>query len=275
MSNPLQSNPSFNESLHRYFLQMQGGRLYPDSVPMNEFQRVIDVECGAGEWIFDLAKRYPKLHIYGLDSNEQLLHQARVRRSMSSLSQIELRQMNLSHGLSLPDNAVDFIHMRRVSRFMGPHAWHKVFRDGIRVLRPGGWITIVELELCEISSPACQMLYHSILKAQATLGYTLDESGLSFGMAQRLYALLLREPLDEVNYDLHTLDLGFQGGSVAHLLLEDLLCQASIVKPLVVQQGMLTASEFDTLLIDAHEELEDPMLCGWALLVSAYGRKVL
>ncbi|GAC1656067.1 MAG: hypothetical protein NVS4B12_28600 [Ktedonobacteraceae bacterium] len=233
----------------------------------------MDVGCGTGEWVFDLAKRYPKLRIYGLDANDEALHQAKVRRNISSLRGVELRHMDLSlQALPVPDTCVDFVHMQRFAGYVKPQAWPKFIRECIRVLRPDGWLNVVELELCEISSPACITIYRSFLKARARLGRTLDESGSTLGVAQRLYAMLHEVGLYEIGYDVFTVDLGALGGSTAHAFLSEMVRLAFVAKPLVVQQGVLESEEFDHLVEQARVEIQSRDLCGWAMLLSAYGR---
>ena len=258
--------------LHSYLLQVQGGRLHPEHIAVNTMQSVLDLGCGRGEWIFDLAKRYPKLRIYGIDSDEESLRQAKVRRNTSSLRQVELRQMNLLQGLPIPDASVDFVHMRHVARYMKPEAWHPMIQECVRVLRPRGWVNIVELELCEISSPACLTLHRAMLKARAKLGRSLDMTGSTLGVAQRLYAMLLQAGLYDVGYDVFTVDVGAMSGNVAYHFLSEIVTRAFIVKPLVVQQGIVENAEFDALVEQAQVELQAPDLCGWAVLLSAYGR---
>ncbi len=258
--------------LHSYLLQVQGGRLHPEHIAVNTMQSVLDLGCGRGEWIFDLAKRYPKLRIYGIDSDEEALRQAKVRRNTSSLRQVELRQMNLLQGLPIPDASVDFVHMRHVARYMKPEAWHPTIQECVRVLRPRGWVNIVELELCEISSPACLALHRAMLKARAKLGRSLDMTGSTLGVAQRLYAMLLQAGLYDVGYDVFTVDVGAMSGNVAYHFLAEIVSRAFIVKPLVVQQGIVENAEFDALVEQAQVELQAPDLCGWAILLSAYGR---
>ncbi len=258
--------------LHSYLLQVQGGRLHPEHIAVNTMQSVLDLGCGRGEWIFDLAKRYPKLRIYGIDSDEEALRQAKVRRNTSSLRQVELRQMNLLQGLPIPDASVDFVHIRHVARYMKPEAWPPMIQECVRVLRPRGWVNIVELELCEISSPACLALHRAMLKARAKLGRSLDMTGSTLGVAQRLYAMLLQVGLYDVDYDVFTVDVGAMSGNVAYHFLSEIVSRAFIVKPLVVQQGIVENAEFDALVEQAQVELQAPDLCGWAILLSAYGR---
>ncbi len=258
--------------LHSYLLQVQGGRLHPEQIAVNTMQSVLDLGSGRGEWIFDLAKRYPKLRIYGIDSDEEVLRQAKVRRNTSSLHQVELRQMNLLQGLPMPDASIDFVHMRHVARSMKPQAWPFTIHECVRVLRPRGWLNIVELELCEISSPACLALHRAMLQARARLGRSLDATGSTLGVAQRLYGMLLQAGLYDVGYDVFTVDVGTMSGKVAYHFLSEIVSRAFIVKPLVVQQGIVENVAFDALVEQAQIELQAPDLCGWAILLSAYGR---
>ncbi len=263
---------NLNALLHHYLLQVQGGRLHPERIPVNTMESILDLGCGTGEWIFDLARRYPKLRIYGIDSNEEVLHQAKVRRNTSSLRQVELRHMDLLQGLPIPTACVDFVHMRRFARYIKPQAWPSMISECVRVLRPSGWLNIVELELCEISSPACLTIHRAMLQARTKIGRTLDATGSTLGVAQRLYAMLLDAGLYEVGYDVFTIDLGTMGGNTAHVFLSEIVRHAFILKPLVIQQGILESDEFDTLVEQARVELQSPDLCGWAILISAYGR---
>jgi ubiquinone/menaquinone biosynthesis C-methylase UbiE len=256
--------------LHRYFLQAQGGRLYPEHIPVNTMERVLDVGCGAGEWIFDLAKRYPRLHIYGIDSREEALQQARVRRSTSNAGQVELRRMGLAPSWPIPDHYFDFVHMWHCARFIAPLQWPCAIQECIRVLGPGGWLSIVELAPGDISSPAIMTLQRAM--AQVKGQYGMDVGG-STEIAPHLYGMLLQAQLEEVAYDLHAIDLGFMGGNSARMFLAEIVRQAVLVTPFVVQQELLSRVEFDELIDAARTELQAPDLCGWAMLISAYGKR--
>jgi SAM-dependent methyltransferase len=237
-------------------------------------ERVLDLCCNTGEWIFDLARHHAQLHICGIDGCEEVLQLARARRNMYSLRQIELRQANPMQPLPIPDEYVDFVHIRRgLEVTIYPQMWPGMIKESVRVLRPGGWLVLVELELCEISGPACMALREVCLQTSARLGRTMDESGMTEGVAHRLYGMLLQARLDEVNYDLHIIDLGFMGGEADHTFLGQLVRHAYLIKPLVVQLGLLAATEFDEIVVQANCELQAPDLCGWGMIVSLYGRK--
>jgi ubiquinone/menaquinone biosynthesis C-methylase UbiE len=234
---------------------------------------VLDIGCGTGEWLFELAKRHPRLHIHGVDPHNEALHRARVRRNMSSLRQVELHHMDLLQPVHLPDQSIDLVHMQRCTRFIMPSLWPRMLRECARMLVPSGWLVISEMELCEVSSPACLTLYHALMQARAKTGRSMDPFGETMGVAQRLYGMLLYAGFQEVTYDLHTIDLGFMGGDTARMLLNHFMHNAFIVKPLIVQQGILEADDFDELVQQAKRDMQDPDLCGWGVLITAYGRR--
>lgn len=260
--------------LHQHLLQIQDGHLFPERIPVSTMDRVLDLGCGAGDWIFDLTKRFPQLHIYGVDIDEDLLHQARIRRNAGSIQQVELRTMDIRQPLDLPDHSFDFIHMRRCAQFIAPQTWPHFIAECVRLLKPDGWLTIVELELCEISSPACLAIHQAMLQTNARMGRSLDVTGATRGVAQRLYSMLQRASLEEVSYDLYTIDLGYMAGNSAHVFLQEFLRNAYHAKPLLIQHDVLTAQEFDQLIAQANRELNTPDVCGWAILVSVYGKRL-
>src|SRR5579871_3367011 len=104
-----------NAKIHQQLLQVQGGNLCPSVISMPKMHRVLDLGCGTGDWIFDLALRYSHLTIYGIDTNEAALEQAIIRRNVSGLRQVELRQVDFLQTLPLPDNYLDLVHIRRNS----------------------------------------------------------------------------------------------------------------------------------------------------------------
>ena len=140
--------------LYQHLLQVQEGRLHPTAIPVSTMERVVELGCGADDWMFDLAKRYPRLHIYGIDMDCELLRQAKLRRNLSGLPQVEMRQMDLSQPLLIPDRYIDFVHMRRCGRFLPSRQWPSIIEECIRILRPNGWLVISEPDFCEVSSPA-------------------------------------------------------------------------------------------------------------------------
>ncbi len=58
--------------LHRHLSESMGGIL-PAALDLSKVKRVLDVECGAGGWVYDLAWRYPSMHVTGTDARSHLV----------------------------------------------------------------------------------------------------------------------------------------------------------------------------------------------------------
>jgi ubiquinone/menaquinone biosynthesis C-methylase UbiE len=258
---------------HQYFLQIQGGRLVPAAIAIGKMERVLDLGCGSGEWIFALSSQYPRLQICGVDVRSELLQQARARRNTGSLRRIEFRQMDCTPPLKFSARSFDYIHMRARARQMQRQTWPPLLEEALRVLRPGGWLNLVELELCASSSPAFMELQRALNATWLRLGHALDPSGLSFGAASRLYGMLRAAGFTEVAYEAYSADLGPQGGAVAARFLAVSLAEVQLAGPLIIQQQILSAAALSSLLAQATTEVRSPDHCGWGMLISAYGRR--
>lgn len=249
---------------------------------------MLDLGCGSGEWIFSLARRYPRLFICGVDLDRRLLQRAQARRNRAGLHQLEFRHMDFTRPFPLAERSFDYIHMRACARFIAASAWPTLLAECQRVLRPHGWLTLVEIEPCESSSSAFVELRQLFNRCWYRLGHALDESGLSFGVASRLYGMLLATGLGEVAYDVHIADLGRQPQSgltrkagmlerseetITALFLQQCLTEVRLAAPLIVQQGLISPPELTALLEQAERELQAPDLCGWGIIISAYGRR--
>lgn len=264
---------SMNGLLHHLLLQTQGGQLYPGKIPVNRMRRVVDLGCGNGEWVLELSRRLPRLQVFGVDSDEDALHRAKVRRNTGNFRMAGFRKFDLTGDLPVPDDYLDFVHLRRCGRFIKPERLPAFLRECVRILQPGGWLAASDLEICEVSSPAFTRIHRALLKVQAELGLSLDRTGMTIGIAAQLYPMLIQAQLEHVSYELHIIDLGYMGGNYAQSFLLEIFSMANLLKPLIVEQGIIDAETFDELIKQGEVELRTEDLCGWGLIVTAYGQK--
>jgi ubiquinone/menaquinone biosynthesis C-methylase UbiE len=259
--------------LHRAILLAQGGRLLPEVIPLNALKIVLDLGCSTGDWAFEMARRYPQLHIYGMDHCPKALEQAQARRGIGGLRQVELRQADFLQNLSGPDHYFDLLHMRNCATCILPQQWPQLIWNCTRVLKVSGWITFVDFELGEIASSACMELHRAKLRMLTRLKQNMDSTGMSFGALQRVYSILHREPFDEIGYTLHTADLGFMSGEAGQAFLALLLKEFLQYRAQIIQQRQLSEQRFTELFAQAEQELQAPDLCGWGMISSVYGRR--
>ncbi len=264
---------AYGREQHLFTVQMQRGRLYPLHLPVHAMQRVLHLGCSTGEWLFDLAHLHSHLQCYGMETDEHLLREAIIRRNIGGMHRIELRKMTHWHALSAPDNYFDLIFTRYRTRSVSPHLWPQIIQECMRLLRPGGWLVIVDVDYFETSSPAFMALHHAAMQAMKYFQNSIDATGSSFGVTLQFYQMFQAAGLQEVRYDLDSLDFGFMSGSMGHHFMNNIMQYEQFVRPLVIQAHVLYAGEFDALVAQANVEMRARDFCGWGMLISTYGQK--
>jgi ubiquinone/menaquinone biosynthesis C-methylase UbiE len=114
-------------------------------IPTDKPITVLDVACGAGFWTLDMAHTYPNAKIIGLDafpSDDKRL-KGYASATINSPN-IVYKYGDLTTHLSLPDNYIDIIYQRDTTPILPHEGWPFLFRELKRVLKPGGYIEIVE-----------------------------------------------------------------------------------------------------------------------------------
>src|SRR5713226_8941398 len=54
------------------------GDILPKSLDLSNVHRVLDVACGVGGWVFDMARRHPAMQVIGIDKSQYFIEQART-----------------------------------------------------------------------------------------------------------------------------------------------------------------------------------------------------
>ena len=66
-------------SLHQNLSMWTGGAL-PPTLDVSKVKRVLDIGCGVGAWVHEVARDYPQTQVVGIDSNPRFY---RARKSSS------------------------------------------------------------------------------------------------------------------------------------------------------------------------------------------------
>lgn len=177
--NPYPVDPKNSVELSRLLRQepfMTGitGYLPPDVEP-SSIRKTLDVGCGPGPWLIDLLKQYPDMHGAGIDISESMIEHAQGEAKIQRLQgRLEFFTGSFEH-LPFPDESFDYINARLVQWFVSELDRPAVLREWFRVLRPGGWIRLIEAELPKSNGQAneilTQMFSLSIKQLKKTGGF--------------------------------------------------------------------------------------------------------
>ncbi|CAG8476157.1 6107_t:CDS:2 [Acaulospora morrowiae] len=101
---------------------------------------VLDVGCGPGTWVVEMAYDFPSAIFVGLDISPIFPSDQKKPPNATFL------QLNILDGLPFPDDTFDFIYQRFLASAIEESQWkYEVISELVRVTKPGGWIEIMEV----------------------------------------------------------------------------------------------------------------------------------
>ncbi|KAK4520973.1 uncharacterized protein ATC70_006857 [Mucor velutinosus] len=103
--------------------------------------RVLDIACGNGTWILEMATEFPDSQFYGIDILAN--YPTTVKPANTFFSQHDILHPK---GLPYPDDYFDYIHMRQVYSCFSEQDWVTVMKEIKRLLKPGGYVELRDID---------------------------------------------------------------------------------------------------------------------------------
>lgn len=97
-------------------------------------ERILELECGAGEGALFLAREFPSARVRGVDRSTQKVREARARVGLDPEGRIAFKQGG-PRSLPFPDRHFDLVTALDTRPSPG---------EVVRVLRPGGFLVLAE-----------------------------------------------------------------------------------------------------------------------------------
>ncbi|KAL1920702.1 uncharacterized protein VTP21DRAFT_1079 [Calcarisporiella thermophila] len=101
--------------------------------------KVLDVGCGPGTWTMEMAAEFPSSHFYGIDINRGFPEHIKPENC-------HFQDGNFLAPLPFADESFDFVFVRCVGLGVYQSEWPRVIGEIVRVLQPGGYLEVVELD---------------------------------------------------------------------------------------------------------------------------------
>ncbi|CAG8562140.1 8902_t:CDS:2 [Ambispora gerdemannii] len=124
------------------------------SAPVDEIlrrtnARVLDIGCGPGTWVLENATEYEEACFTGIDIATLYPKEIKPQNTRFIAS-------NILEGLPFEDNTFDFVYCRFMMFVLTLEDWQeKVIPELARVLKPNGWLEIMEGDIVWYNEPAC------------------------------------------------------------------------------------------------------------------------
>ena len=248
-------------------------RLLPKAIDLSKVQKVLDIGCGRGEWARRLARENPHIHVIGIDTSLKLIHEAVNLAVIDGLDTVSFYQFGTAQALSFPSESFDVVHVHSLASFISTSMWSRILEEMLRLLKPNGWLNVVDFELGSTSSVAYNRLAVIGMAGVRALGGSIAPASPTQGVAARLYGFLVDAGMLDVAYTVHAVDFGVNSHPQTRAFLDDFVADMLGFKPFILQLELADNEMFDSLLNQAKAELYAPDSCGYAYLISAVGRK--
>ena len=178
-------------------------RLMNGPLPVPEdperFQRVLDVGCGPGSWLIELAKTYPHISLLaGIDISGHMITHARLQAQVAEVNEcVEFHVGDALRMLEYPTSFFDLVHQRLGLSFIRTWEWPKLLGEYQRVCKPGGIICITENAMMpQTNSPALQQLSQWLIDALYYAGHLFTRE--STGVTGHLAALMEKHGITQI-----------------------------------------------------------------------------
>jgi SAM-dependent methyltransferase len=262
-------------NLDRLTTKCMGG-LFPEqsTADLASIHRLLDIACGPGGWVQEVAYAYPKMEVVGVDISQTMISYARTQAQVQRLDNARFQIMDVTKPLDFPDLSFDLVNARLIG-FFSKAVWPPLLQECLRITRPGGTIRLTEIEIgvCGITnSLAVERLNALVTQALYLSGHGFSPDGRHMGTTPLLARFLRDAGCQNIQQRAHVLDYsagaeayeGFrQNNMVGFKLMERFLLQAKVT----------TQEEFDQLYEQMLVEMRSDDFCGLAYFLTAWGKK--
>jgi ubiquinone/menaquinone biosynthesis C-methylase UbiE len=269
---------SNEEELQRLHLQDQMltasmGGVLPEQTDPTTFQRVLDVGCGTGDWLIEMAKTYPSIsQLVGVDISGKMIEFARAQAEAQHVSnRVQFHIMDALRILEFPANSFNLVNQRFATSYLRTWDWPKLLQEYQRISGPGGIIRITEFDFVTgTTSPAHQRLLDLMLEALYRAGhfFTPNPDGLTGQLAH----LLSQSGLQEVQTRPHT--LRYRAGTVdGDLFCDDTRRLFHTTEPFL-RKWTRVPEDYSAIYQQMVKEIQQPDFAATFPLLTAWGKNI-
>lgn len=183
------------------------GGVLPEQPHPTSLQRILDVGCGAGNWLIEVARTYPTIPVLiGVDVSRTLLTYAQEQAATHQVAnRVEFRVMDALRMLEFPAAYFDLINQRLGMSYLRTWDWPRLLNEYQRVTRPGGIIRITECSFPVSESSALTRLSSQFIQALSQAGHLFTPNDPN-GVIDELPQLLQRQGLADIETRIYTLE---------------------------------------------------------------------
>jgi ubiquinone/menaquinone biosynthesis C-methylase UbiE len=255
----------------RLITQGMGG-LFPERADIAGIERILDIGCGPGGWVQEVAFNYPGVQVIGVDISQIMIQYAQTHATLQGLENASFRVMNALQPLDFPDESFDLVNGRGFALWMPPGAWPGFIRECLRILRPGGVLRITDYETVVINTPAFERMMFLLCQALSRAGQSFSPNGYNIGLTSMLARLLRDVNCQQIQTRAYAVD--FSAGTEANQsFYHNMVANMKGAEPFLLKWGVTTQEEFEELFQHMQLEILSDVFCSLWFVLTAWGEK--
>jgi len=236
------------------------------------FQNVLDLACGPGGWVLDVARLLPEAQVTGVDVSKLMTDYGRATAKARGLHNAHFTPTNILEPFPFEDNSFDLINARALVAVLTPRVWPAVLRETFRICCSGGIMRLTESEMPLTNSPAFEQISQMALNAFSMTGRNFSPTARNFGITPMLSKLLKNAGYHNVKYKAYGVDTST--GTEGHeSFYQDFMVVLQLGKPFFVGLGLTTDEKYEELYQQTLREMMADDFCAIGYSMTAWGEK--
>lgn len=245
---------------------------FPERSDFSQIHDVVDLACGPGGWVLEMARTSPKISVLGIDLSKEMVNYARAFARSQGLENAQFRVMNILQPFELPDESFDVVNARFIYPVMPVDGWPAFMQECKRILRPGGILRLTEPEWPMSSAPNCEKLVALFLQALHRAGRSFSPDGRHLSITPMLGHFLRQAGFSAINSYAHVLN--YSVGTEEHeTYFQNLMVAFRLLLPFMEEWKVITAEEFEMTYQRALAEMMADNFCGLCFYITSWGEK--
>lgn len=229
--------------------------LLPQAIDLTSRAEILDVGCGPGGWVMEVARRFPTSRVRGIDISNLMIAYAQFCAQAEKRSNVQFSQADARHAVPFPDAVFDVVHARLAGAWLSNPTWPVIIQNYYRVLKPGGVACCIECESLGVTNSAALTRYGALgVQGTRRANQCFSPSDENMGVPMMLPKFFRDAGFRDIQREAHAVLYSY--GAASHQAMFDTLASGlKLLQPFLLSQQVATQAELDVLYDQAIKDM--------------------